>query len=90
MANNVLSNSLRKVAHIVKFNGENHHEWNYEVVSMLEQLDLKNLLIEPSGGVLSTLPAEVTRTFFPKSYLSNKCLHHCATNQFFFLSHHLL
>lgn len=65
MAHNVVSNSLREVAQIVKFNGENHQEWNYEVVSMLEQLGLKNLLIEPNGGVLSTLPAEVTGTFLP-------------------------
>ena len=59
MAANVVHNSLREVAHITKFNGENHHGWNYEVLSMLQQLGLKNLLITPIGGVLSTLPAQV-------------------------------
>ena len=59
MAANVIHNSLREVAHIVKFNGENHHEWNYEVLSMLEQLELKNLVVIPTGGLLSTLPAQV-------------------------------
>jgi len=59
MAAIVAHNALRDVGHIVKFNGENHHEWKCEVLSMLEQLGLKNLLIIPTGGVLSTLPANV-------------------------------
>jgi hypothetical protein len=59
MAAIVAHNDLRDVGHIVKFNDENHYEWKCEVLSMLEQLGLKNLLIVPTGGVLSKLPANV-------------------------------
>nr|CAH0110709.1 unnamed protein product [Daphnia galeata] len=60
MANlNQNTNSFRDVGHIVKFNGDNHLDWKYEFLGMMEQLGLKNL-IEPAvaGGQVLTLPIE--------------------------------
>jgi hypothetical protein len=65
MANlNQNTNSFRDVGHIVKFNGDNHLDWKYEFLGMMEQLGLKNL-IEPAvaGGQVLTLPIEVNHTF---------------------------
>lgn len=53
MAAQALLNPLREVAHITKFNGENHHEWKYEVLSILEQLGLKDLLAVPTGQIIN-------------------------------------
>ena len=65
MANlNQNTNSFRDVGHIVKFNGDNHLDWKYEFLGMMEQLGLKNL-IEPTvaGGQVLTLPIEENHTF---------------------------
>ena len=65
MANlNQNTNSFRDVGHIVKFNGDNHLDWKYEFLGMMEQLGLKNL-IEPTvaGGQVLTLPIEVNHIF---------------------------
>ena len=61
MAGNLASSSLRDTQHIPKLNGDNHHEWSYEVLSIAEQHSLKDLLIAPDGGVLSTRPEPVSR-----------------------------
>ena len=72
MAANVVHNSLREVAHIVKFNGENHHEWNYEVLSMLEQLGLKNLIVISNWR--ATLNSPSTGKVHSQTLLDQTCL----------------
>jgi len=65
MANlNQNTNSFKDVGHIVKFNGDNHLDWKYEFLGIMEQLGLKNL-IEPTavGGQVLSLPNEVIHTF---------------------------
>ncbi|KAK4021594.1 hypothetical protein OUZ56_003506 [Daphnia magna] len=50
-----LQNAFRDFNHVVKFNGENYNEYKYELLSMLEQLGLKNMH-EPVNGILNTCP----------------------------------
>ena len=73
MAANVVHNLLREVAQIVKFNGENHHDRNYKVLSMLEQLGLNNLVVIPTGR-LSTLNSPSTGKIHSQTLLNQTCL----------------
>jgi hypothetical protein len=38
------NNAFNDVGHLVKFNGENYSENRCEFLTMMEQLDLKNML----------------------------------------------
>jgi len=78
MAGNLASSSLRDTQHIPKLNGDNHHEWSYEVLSIAEQHSLKDLLIAPNGGVLSTRPEPVSyHNSFDLTNLIFQNLCHC-------------
>ena len=53
MAANNNHNVFRDVSHISKFTGENHQQYKYEFLGMMEQLGLRNMLEDQDGFFLT-------------------------------------